>query len=75
MKYYQCRLLQESETPKGTAVLVAWIEEKGAKQGARVELKGEDGLWLVQHVGTCMDEKQLKAKELANRRSLTSISG
>jgi hypothetical protein len=68
-------MLQESENPKGTAVLVAWIEEKGAKQGARVELKGEEGLWYVQHVGACMDEKQLKANELANRRSLTSISG
>jgi hypothetical protein len=26
---------------------IAWIEERGARLGARVELKGEDGLWEV----------------------------
>ena len=44
----QCRLEQES--PDGLITIVAYIEEHGAKVGNRVELKGEDGLWLVKSV-------------------------
>lgn len=43
---YQCRLRQgETET-------TAWIEERGAKQGAHVTItdKGMDGLWRVADV-------------------------
>jgi len=75
MKYYQCRMHQESEEIAGRYVLVAWIEEKGAKKGARVELKGENGLWFVDAVGACMDEADLRGKQLADRRSLKSITG
>jgi len=67
---------QETEDLKGNYIMVAWIEEKGAKQGARVELKGEDGLWYVDHVGEIgMDEKDLRGKQLADRRSLKSVTG
>jgi hypothetical protein len=41
---YQCRLRQ------GDAQLVAWIEQRGAREGMRVELKGEAGLWDVVEV-------------------------
>jgi hypothetical protein len=38
---YQCLLRQ------GDRRAVAWIEERGARAGARVEINGEDGLWDV----------------------------
>ena len=41
--YYQCRL--EQKTDEGIIHQVAWIEEKGAKHGLRVQLIGEEGLW------------------------------
>ena len=56
--------------------LVAWIEERGAKVGARVELKGEAGLWIVDTVGNeAIEEKNLRGKQQMDRRSLTSVSG
>lgn len=75
MKYYQCRMHQLIEDSKSTYQLVAWIEERGAKLGARVELKGEAGLWNVDAVGACIDEKELRTKQASDRRSLTSVSG
>jgi hypothetical protein len=41
---YQC-LLRQGDTRS-----IAWIEERGAKVGACVEIKGEDGLWDVAEV-------------------------
>jgi hypothetical protein len=41
---FQCLLSQ------GSSRIVAWIERRGAVKGARVELDGEDGLWLVDDV-------------------------
>ena len=41
---YQCLLRQ------GDMRAVAWIEERGARAGVRVEIKGEDGLWDVVEV-------------------------
>lgn len=46
--YYQCRL--EQKTDEGIIHQVAWIEEKGAKHGLRVQLIGEEGLWEVKIV-------------------------
>jgi hypothetical protein len=41
---FQCLLRQ------GDTRAVAWIEECGARVGARIEVKGEDGLWEVDGV-------------------------
>ncbi len=41
---FQCLLRQ------GDTRTVAWIEERGARLGARVELKDEEGLWQVVEV-------------------------
>ncbi len=38
---FQCLLRQED------ARIVAWIEERGARLRARVELEGEPGFWEV----------------------------
>jgi len=31
-------------------IQTAWIEERGARVGALIELKGEEGLWKVEEV-------------------------
>ena len=56
--YYQCRLRRaESET-------IGWIEERGAKVGASVELKTADGeRWDVVEVFTPgLDAAKLRAE-------------
>ena len=77
MKYFQCRLHREtSENPEAKYIMVAWIEEKGAKPGFLVELKGEEGLWHVDSVDPIpVDAKYLTEKQNMDRRSLTSITG
>jgi hypothetical protein len=70
VKYYQCWLQQETE------ILLAWIPERGAKKGARVELKGEEGLWEVTTVyEPGFDDKWLVEKRKKDRNSLPSIKG
>jgi hypothetical protein len=67
LKYYQCRM--EQEQPDGKAIIVAWIEEKGAKVGNRVELKGEDGLWTVIHkTNHPLEGDKLIEKQAMDRR-------
>lgn len=57
--YYakQCKLEKPSTIhPGGTSVLTAWINEKYAKLGNRIELKDEEGdkkgPWTVVQVGS-----------------------
>jgi hypothetical protein len=70
---YQCHLRQ------GATQTVGWIEARGAKLGARVELKTEgfdDGLWLVTHV--CQPPfaaDDLRRKQDSQRNGLPSIQG
>lgn len=72
MKYYQCRL--EQDTPDGIAIEVAHIEEKGAIVNALVELIGKDGLWRVKTVSNNpVDIKELRKKQTMDRSSLLSI--
>ena len=69
--YYQCRLRRaESET-------IGWIEERGAKVGASVELKTADGeRWDVVEVFTPgVDEAKLREKQQNDRNALPSIAG
>jgi hypothetical protein len=69
--YYQCRFKRgESET-------IAWIEERGAKVGASVELKTADGeCWDVIEVFTPgLDEAKLREKQQNDRNALPSIGG
>jgi hypothetical protein len=69
--YYQCRFKRgESET-------IAWIEERGAKVGASVELKTADGeRWNVIEVfAPGLDEAKLREKQQNDRNALPSIAG
>jgi len=71
-EYFQCRF--EQEQPDGKKILVAWVEKRGSKVGSLVELKGEDGLWLViSNGGSGQSDEWLRTKQGVDRRSLKSI--
>lgn len=64
--WYQCALSQ------GERRTVGWLENP--KQGTRVELKGEDGLWDVDKVfGPPLDASWLEEKRRKDRGSLPSL--
>ena len=68
--YYQCAMYQ------GPQRTVGWIEARGAKVGARVELKGEAGLWTVDAVyQPSRTITWLREKQRNDRNSLKSIWG
>lgn len=70
MLYYQCRFR------RGTERTVAWIEARGAKIGAQVELTtlDENGPWVVEDVSRApLEEDALKDLQRLNRKSLSSI--
>lgn len=70
MLFYQCRFRRGSERT------VAWIEARGAKIGANVELETLDaeGPWIVEAVlGAPLKADALKDLQRLNRKSLSSI--
>lgn len=68
---YQCRLR------KGTLEQTAWIEKRGAKLGATVELLPSHEMWEVTAVFTsnAMLEETLREVQHLNRNSLPSVKG
>jgi hypothetical protein len=70
MKFIQCKLKQ------GTANQQAWIEERGAKQGASVEVPELGGFWEVIHVfgEVVLTKDKLREQQKLNRNSLPSIA-
>lgn len=70
MLYHQCRFR------RGTERTVAWIEARGAKVGAQVELTSLDdaGPWIVEAVlGAPLAAEALKDLQRLNRKSLSSV--
>lgn len=69
MVMFQCELR------RGSATTVGWIEERGAKEGAAVELYADDKqLWRVSKVHRPgMSAEALRAKQARDRGSLPSI--
>ncbi len=70
MQFHQCRFR------RGTERTVAWIEARGAKVGAQVELKTLDDLgpWIVEAVfGAPLEAEALADLQRLNRKSLSSI--
>ena len=66
--YRMCGLAQENQRTQG------WIEERGAKLGARVEIEELGGFWEVTGVGTSvMTREELANKQRADRSSCQSI--
>ena len=70
--FYQCELTK----PDGSTT-IAWIEERGAKIGAEVELKTADGqFWRVNYVYAFgLSEDALRQKQINDRHALPSIIG
>lgn len=66
-QYYQCRMR------RGNQELTAWIEERGAKVGAKVELKPTGDFWEVLSVGVGLPEDLLKEHQKMHRKSLVSV--
>lgn len=70
MQFYQCRFRRGSERT------VAWIEARGAKVGAQVELTtlDDDGPWLVEAVqGAPLAAEALKDMQDMNRNAFASL--
>src|SRR4051812_15842230 len=66
--YYQCHLRRGAETTTG------WIEERGARVGATVELLPARALWQVVSVhGPRLAEHMLREQQRLNRGSLPSV--
>lgn len=72
--WYQCHLVEHT-TEAPPRQTVAWIEERGAKQDALVEIPDYDNkLFRVAAVfNPPMEEAQLKAKQQADRKFGGSI--
>ena len=71
-KYKQCQLML------GTEATTGWIEERGAKVGAKVQLfKGSSDRWEVKRVadGVVLTEAQLREHQASHRNSLPSVEG
>lgn len=65
---YQCNLQQ------GDARTVGWIEKRGAKLHASVEVPELGGFWTVTGVGLPpMSKEQLQKKQERDRGSLPSL--
>jgi len=61
---------------QGTAHTVGWIEERGAKRGAEVELPEYGGFWRVDEVSSfSFDATQLREKQRMDRGTLPSLVG
>ncbi len=68
--YLQCKLSD------GTSELTAWIEERGAKRGASVELHSSGERWEVLEVyaGVKLPANKLREMQDQHRGSLPSVA-
>lgn len=68
--HYQCLLRQ------GDLRTVGWIEERGAKKGTKIELRGDPELWTVVEVYPYpRGIRWIRNKQRMDRSSLGSIKG
>lgn len=67
-------MMNQCKLRRGETVLTAWIESRGAKVGAEVELLPDRELWRVVGVyQPAMAQSKLKAHQLMHRASLPSV--
>jgi hypothetical protein len=67
-RFRQCGLTQ------GNQRQVGWIEERGAKLGARVEIEELGGFWEVTGVGdTVLSKSQMREQEARARQPFTAL--
>lgn len=68
MLFHQCRLQQDGAT------VVGWIEARGARIGARVEVPDLGGLWRVTAVyQPPLDAAWLRKKQRIDRKGMPTI--
>ena len=68
MRFYQCRLRQAN------AYSIGWIEERGAKCGALVEIPELGGSWRVETVCPVpVDAEKLREKQRVDRKGMPDI--
>lgn len=68
MLLYQCRLRQ------GSARTVAWIEARGAKVGADVEIPELGGFWRVETAcSIAIEAERLREKQRIDRKGMPDI--
>ena len=68
MLYHQCRLRQ------GNTFTVAWIEARGARPGALVEIPDLGGCWLVETACPIpMSADRLREKQRFDRQGMPDI--
>lgn len=69
-KYHQCELHD------GSTKTTAWIEARGAKEGALVKFEEDGKFWTVKKVyKTVLTEKALRQKQTNDRNCLPSLVG
>lgn len=74
MRYFQCDLTEE-KWPSSRKT-TAWIEERGAREGALVEIKDYAGrMWAVTKVykQKTFEAEELTAKQLRDRNAFGSL--
>ena len=76
MKYTQCRLVRLSKTKNQEWGLTTFIQSKFAKIGNTLRLEDVEGEWIVQTIGTELDEDKLPdyRKNIRNHRKNTGDS-
>lgn len=67
--------LRQCQLKKGDTYMTAWIDARGAKIDAVVEVKGEGDWTVVAVYGPPMNEADLKEHQQLNRNSLPSVEG
>ena len=68
INYRLCGLAQDNARTQG------WIEDRGAKLGARVEIEELGGLWEVIGVGETVHTKsEMRQAEARGRQSFTAL--
>ena len=68
MRFYQCKLQRDG------LVTVGWIEARGARPGARVELVEHGGLWRVAEVyQPPLEAEWLREKQRIDRRGMPTL--
>jgi len=71
MKYHQCRMKEVN----GSRETIGWIEDRGAKVGAHVELKDFDAFFEVLSVSDiAINADDLRQKQANDRNCFASIA-
>ncbi len=67
-------MMKQVRMHQGSEQLMGWIETRGAREGAMVEVKDREGLWLVTEVFDHeMPDDEVKAMSDRARQPFTAL--